>query len=65
MAVLAAYLQKKTAGESLCDYLTDRVFNGAKSVTVSATEAEAAGFAAFMDAYKKSLAVERAAVEAY
>jgi hypothetical protein len=65
MAVLAAFLQKRSAGETLSNYLTDRVFRGAKSVTVSATEAEANGFAAFMNAYKKSLAVERAAVEAY
>ena len=65
MAVLAAFLQKRDAGETLSDYLTERVFRGAKSVTVFATEAEADGFAAFMDAYKKSLAVERAALEAY
>ena len=65
MAVLAAFLQKKEAGESLSDYLTAKVFRGAKSVTVSASETEANGFAAFMDAYQKSLAVERAAVDAY
>ena len=65
MAVLAAYLQQKSAGESLSDYLTAKVFLGAKSVTVAATEAETAGFTAFMEAYKKSLAVERAAVNAY
>ncbi len=65
MAVLAAFLQNKADGESLSDYLTNRVFLGAKSVTVSASEQEAAGFAAFMAAYQKSLAVERAAVQAY
>ena len=65
MAVLAAYAKNKAAGESLSDYLTARVFNGAKSVTISATDAEAAGFAAFMEGYKRSLAVERAAVQAY
>ena len=65
MAVLAAFLQNKASGESLSDYLTNRVFLGAKSVTVSATGQEAAGFAAFMEAYQKSLAVERAAVQAY
>ena len=65
MAVLAAYLMNKSAGESLSDYLTKRVFPSAKSVTVSATEAEAAGFAAFMEGYKRSLGVERAAVAAY
>ncbi|MEZ4627515.1 MAG: FGGY-family carbohydrate kinase [Eubacteriales bacterium] len=65
MAVLAAYLMNKSAEEPLSDYLTERVFRGAKSVTVSATEAEAAGFTAFIEAYTKSLAVECAAVEAY
>ena len=30
-----------------------------------ATEAEAAGFASFMEGYKCSIAVERAAVQAY
>ncbi|MEN6635141.1 MAG: FGGY-family carbohydrate kinase [Clostridiaceae bacterium] len=65
MAVLAAYLKNKSAGESLSDYLTARVFQNAKSVTVSATETEAGGFAAFMDGYKRSLGVERAAVSAY
>ena len=65
MAVLAAYLKNKSAGESLSDYLTARVFQNAKSVTVSATETEAGGFAAFMEGYKRSLGVERAAVSAY
>jgi sugar (pentulose or hexulose) kinase len=65
MAVLAAYLLNKSANESLSDYLTERVFRGAKSVTVAATETEAAGFVKFIDAYKKSLAVESAAVQAY
>ncbi|HAX39326.1 MAG TPA: ATPase [Clostridiales bacterium] len=65
IAVLAAYMQNKAADEPLSDYLTARVFHDAKSVTISATEAEAAGFAAFMEGYKRSLAVERAAVEAY
>lgn len=65
MAVLAAYLQNKAEKETLSDYLTTRVFQGARSITVSASETEAAGFAKFMDAYKKSLAVERTAVEVY
>jgi sugar (pentulose or hexulose) kinase len=65
MAVLAAYIKNRAAGESLSDYLTARVFNEAKSVTVSATEAEAAGFATFMEHYMRSLTVERVAVDAY
>lgn len=65
MAVLAAYLKNKEEIETLSDYLATRVFKGAKSVTVAASDEEAAGFARFMEAYKKSLAVECAAVEAY
>ena len=65
MAVLAAYLVNKSKSEQLSDYLTTRVFQGAKSVTVSASEQEAAGFTAFMEAYNKSLVVEQAAVHAY
>ena len=65
MAVLAAYLKNKEEIETLSDYLATRVFQGAKSVTVAASDEEAAGFAKFMEAYKKSLAVECAAVEAY
>jgi sugar (pentulose or hexulose) kinase len=65
MAVLAAFLKNKASDESLSNYLTEQVFREAKSVTVAATEAEAAGFAAFMEHYKKSLSVERAAVQAF
>ncbi len=64
MAVLAAYLKNRTADEPLADYLSARVFEGAKSVTLSASEADAAGFAAFMERYKRGLAVEAAAVQA-
>lgn len=64
MAVLAAYMQNRAKDESLSDYLSSRVFRDAESVTVAASEAEAAGFAAFMDGYQRCLAVERAAVEA-
>jgi len=58
-------LKNKASDESLSNYLTEQVFRGAKSVTVAASETEAAGFAAFMEHYKASLAVERAAVQAY
>ncbi len=62
MAVLAAYMHNAKE-ETLSDYLSNRVFQSAKSSTVSATEAEAAGFAAFMSGYQSCLSVERAAVQ--
>ena len=65
MAVLAAYLMNKSKDEPLSDYLNERVFRGAQSVTLAATEEEAAGFAAFIEAYTKCLAVEQTAVQAY
>ncbi len=62
MAVLAAFLQQAN-GQPLDAYLSERVFGGAKSVTILASEAEMAGFASFMEDYKRCLAVERAAVQ--
>ena len=63
MAVLAAYMRNGAANETLSDYLSRRVFQNAKGTTVSATDAESAGFAAFMEDYKSCLPVERAAVQ--
>lgn len=63
MAVLAAFQQQRASGQSLASCLSERVFGNAQSITISATEAQAAGFAAFMEEYKKCLAVERAAVQ--
>jgi sugar (pentulose or hexulose) kinase len=63
MAVLAAYMMNKQ-GTALADYLSAVVFAGAKCAAVEPDPADAAGFAAFMERYKASLAVERAAVRA-
>jgi hypothetical protein len=63
MALLAAYMLWREAGESLPDYLDRRVFAGAKSVTVSADPSDRAGFAAFLERFKRALPVERLATE--
>lgn len=63
MALLAAYLLHKAPGETLEDYLDQKVFAGAKSSTLMADEADKAGFEAFLARYVKALPVERAAVE--
>ena len=63
MALLAAYMLWKEDGESLEDYLDNRVFAGAKSSTLMADEKDIAGFSAFLDCYRKALAVERKATE--
>ena len=63
MAILAAYM-KNNGGESLADYLSGHVFADIECSAVRPDSADEAGFAAFMQRYKASLAVERAAVEA-
>ena len=61
MALLAAYMGKKAPGQSLEDYLADRVFKTAKRITVSPDPAGVAGFQKYMERYKACLAAEKAA----
>ena len=63
MALLAGYMLWKQDGQTLESYLNDVVFAGAKSSTLMADEADIAGFAAFLEQYRKALPVEKAAIE--
>ncbi|MBN2469819.1 MAG: FGGY-family carbohydrate kinase [Anaerolineae bacterium] len=63
-ALLAAYMLRKAAGESLEAYLTSRVFAGEQGTTIAPNQADVEGFAAFMERYKKGLVIERTAVDA-
>lgn len=63
MALLTAYMIRKETGESLEDYLENKVFAGLESHTVTASANEVAGFESFLDRYLRGLPVERAAVE--
>ena len=63
MALLAAYMVRKNDGESLADYLDNRVFANAASTTLLADQADIAGFNAFLARYKSAFAMEKAAVE--
>ena len=63
MALLAAYMVRKNDGESLADYLDNRVFANAASTTLLADQADIAGFNAFLSRYKSAFAMEKAAVE--
>jgi len=64
MAVLALYMQNGQ-GLDLPDFLSDLVFADAEGVTVVPEKAEVEGFGQFMEQYKASLAVERAAVDTF
>ena len=65
MALLAAYMLNKTEHEPLEVYLSEKVFAGERGTTIAPDPADVEGFTAFMERYKKGLAIERAAVESY
>ncbi len=62
IAILAKYAADKT-GESLDDYLNNRVFSLCKSSTVEPDAADSEGFDEYMKLYKKGLIVEKSATE--
>ena len=61
MALLAAYMIRKAEGETMEDYLQNRVFADAKTVKVEPTAEGAAGFRAYLTRYKAALAAQKAA----
>ena len=63
MALLAAYMLWKDEGETLEDYLDNKVFADAASVTLMAEASDIAGFSLFLSRYKKALPMERCATE--
>lgn len=62
IALLAGFLVNNPDGETLADYLDDRVFAGHKGVKITPTDAEVAGFDTYIESYKAGLAIEQAAV---
>ena len=62
MALLAAYGLWRQEGESLEDYLDNKVFARAASSTLMATEEEIQGFNRYLERYQALLAVERTAI---
>lgn len=63
MALLASYMLNKAEGETLDSYLNDHVFAGQSGSRMEPEAEDVKGFDAFIEQYKASLAVERAAVE--
>ena len=62
-ALLAAYMQTKAEGESLADFLSDKVFAGAKGVTLAPKAEDVESFECFMKSYRAGLGIEAKAVE--
>ena len=63
MALLCAYMLWKQEGESLADYLDNKVFAGTEASTLMAEPSDIAGFASFLARYRKALPVEKCATE--
>ena len=61
MALLAAYMVRKADGETMEEYLKNKVFADAKSVSVDPDPAGVAGFQVYLERYKAVLAAEKAA----
>lgn len=62
MALLAAYRVDRAPGESLEDYLRDRVFAGVSGTTMEPDAEDVAGFNTWLERYKALLEVEHKAV---
>ena len=63
MALLAAYMLNCNEGETLENYLSNRVFAGVSGSTMQPEMPDVDGFNAYIEKYKALLQVERAAVE--
>ena len=63
MALLAAYMVAHTDGETLEQYLSNRVFAGVASTTRVPDPADEAGFDRYLAQFRGALAAERTAVE--
>jgi sugar (pentulose or hexulose) kinase len=63
MALLTAYMGMRKSGESLEDFLSERVFSNSEKTVIHPDPRDAEGYARFMKLYKAGLKVERAAVD--
>ncbi|HEX5837721.1 MAG TPA: FGGY-family carbohydrate kinase [Anaerolineales bacterium] len=63
IALLASYMLHKSENEPLEAYLASRVFAGENGRAIAPDPADVNGFTAFMERYKRGLAIERAAVD--
>ena len=63
MALLCAYMLWKEDGETLPDYLDNKVFRNAKAAGIMADKADIDGFRKFLERYKAAFPVEKTAIE--
>lgn len=61
MALLASYMARREEGETLKDYLADKVFAGNAGTSMEPDAKDVEGFEAFIQRYKEGVAIEQAA----
>lgn len=62
MALLAAYMLRGN-GESLSEYLTEKVFAGEEGTVMNPDPKDVGGFETFIERYKKGIAIEKEALK--
>ncbi len=62
IAILACYMREKEEGETLADYLNNKIFAGQTGTTISPKPEDVAGFDAYIEKYKAALPAEKAAI---
>ncbi len=63
IALLASYMVNKADGESLDDYLNNKVFAGQEGTKMEPDPADVQGFDEYLEVYTAGLPIERAAVD--
>ena len=63
VALLASYMASGKDGETLGDYLSARVFRGNTGACLEPVKEDMEGFEAYIETFKKGLAVEQKAID--
>ena len=64
-AVAASYMLNKADGETLADFLNDRVFAGMEGTTLAPDADDVAGYKAFLSSFKQANEAEKAAEKSF
>ena len=64
IALLASYMLRKNPGETLAEYLEQRIFAGNAGAMLKPEPEDVEGFNTFIRRYREGLSIERAAVDA-
>ncbi len=64
-ALLACFMQTREEHETLASFLSDKVFAGAKGITLAPGKEDTESFECFMESYRAGLGIEAKAVELF